>query len=156
MLLRLLLLMIVVPLVELVILLRLAERFHWGPTIALVFVTGVVGASLARREGVKAFSRLQAELAAGRVPANAIVNAALILVAGLLLITPGILTDIGGFALLIAPVRTRVGAAVADAFRRRLVMVPHFGRRPDTTAETFIDAEFTAEDVGKRTDEEGK
>ncbi len=153
MLLRLLILLTVVPLVELIILLRIAERFHWGPTIALVVVTGVLGAWLARREGVKVLSRIQADLAAGVVPAHALVDGALILAAGLVLITPGVVTDLCGFALLVAPIRNRVRKALADAFRKRVVMVHHTGPEPFRGPEQFIDVEATVEDAGQSADE---
>ena len=147
MLLRLLLLLTVVPLVELIILLRLAERFSWGPTIALVVLTGVLGAWLARREGAKAMSRIQADLEAGVAPAAAVLDGALILAAGLVLITPGMLTDLCGFALLIAPIRARVRNALADAFKRRIVMMHHPGPGPYRGPEQFVDVEATVADA---------
>ena len=153
MLIRLLILLTVVPLVELIILLRLADRFRWGPTIVLVVVTGVLGAWLARREGVKALSRIQADLAAGVVPTKAVVDGALILAAGLVLITPGVLTDLCGFALLIAPIRAVVRKALANAFKRRIVMVHHTGSEPHRGAEPFIDVEATVVDADETTDE---
>ena len=123
MLLRLLILLTVVPLVELVILLRLAEGFGWESTIALVVVTGALGAWLARREGLKVLGRIQSDLAAGVAPTDAVVDGVLILVAGAVLVTPGVLTDIVGFALLIPPMRRRNRRGLADAFKRRVVMV---------------------------------
>ncbi|MCH8859086.1 MAG: FxsA family protein, partial [Proteobacteria bacterium] len=105
---RLLLLLTVVPFVELMILLRLAEWLRWDGTIALVVFTGVLGAWLARREGLKAITKIQADLAAGVAPAGAVVDGLLILVAGIVLVTPGILTDLCGFGLLIPPVRRLV------------------------------------------------
>lgn len=153
MLFRLILLLTVVPLVELAILLRIAERFSWGPTIALVLVTGVLGAWLARREGVKALSRIQADLAAGVAPTMAVVDGALILVAGLVLVTPGILTDLCGFALLIAPIRARVRKALADGFKRRVVMVHHNGPEQQQRPSEFIDVEATVVDGSESADE---
>ncbi len=151
--LRLLILLTVVPLVELTILLRLAERFHWGPTIVLVVVTGVVGAWLARREGIRALSRFQADLAAGVAPTTAVLDAALILVAGIVLITPGVLTDLCGFALLIAPIRTKIREALAAAFRRRVVMLHHPGAQSHRGPEPFIDVEAKVVDANQSDDE---
>ncbi len=153
MLLRLLILLTVVPLVELTILLRIAERFQWGPTIVLVVVTGVLGAWLARREGVKVLSRIQADLAAGVVPTQAMVDGALILAAGLVLVTPGILTDLCGFALLFAPIRAMVRKTLVETFKRRVVMIHHTGRETQRGPEPFIDVEATAEDADETTAE---
>ena len=94
----LLLLLTIVPIVELIILFRIADRFQWGPTIALVLLTGILGAWLARREGLKTVSRIQSDLGRGVPPTGAMVDGLLILIAGAVLITPGILTDVLGFA----------------------------------------------------------
>ncbi len=143
---RLLLLLTIVPLVELMILLRIAERFDWGPTIALVVLTGALGAYLARREGLKALSRIQSELAAGVPPAASLVDGALILVAGIVLVTPGILTDLCGFALLISPIRAWVRRRLAEALRKRTVRI-HRGPPDD-----MIDVEATVRDAGVHSD----
>ena len=98
---RLLFLFIVVPLVELVLLLYLADWTSWWFTILLIVVTGIVGSSLARVQGGLAWQRVQNELNTGRMPTTSLVDGLLIFAAGLLLITPGVLTDIVGFSLLI-------------------------------------------------------
>jgi len=142
---RLILALTVIPLVELLILLRLAEAVSWGPTIALVIVTGVIGAWLARREGVRALSRIQDDLGAGRVPTLAMVEAMMILVAGVALVTPGILTDLAGFALLIPPVRRLIVRRVTRAISDRVVVMHHEGfRAPD---EPFIDVSGEGRDA---------
>lgn len=146
--LRLLLLLTVVPLVELVILLRLAQRFSWQATVALVIVTGILGAWLARREGLKALVRIQTDLAQGVPPVAAVVDGALILAAGLVLVTPGILTDLCGFALLIPPIRRWVRGRLAEAFKKRMVVIRD---EPDAS---FIDVEGTAQD-GHRVPDDG-
>ena len=107
MLLRLLLLFTLVPLVELVLLFIVADYTSWQFTLALVLVTGVVGAALARHQGVRCWRRVHEEIAAGRLPGDPLVDALMILVAGALLVTPGVLTDLVGFALL-APLFRRL------------------------------------------------
>ncbi len=94
MLLILLLLFIFVPLVELALLLYLADTTSWQLTLGLVVATGVFGTALARSQGWRAWSRIRDELAAGRMPAEPLLDAVLIFVAGALLLTPGILTDL--------------------------------------------------------------
>ena len=138
---RLLLLLTVVPFVELTILLRLGERLGWEPTLALVILTGVLGAYLARREGLKVLTRMQRDLAAGTPPAGAVIDAVMILVSGVFLVTPGVLTDLCGFALLIAPVRRWIGRRVADAIKKRIVIVHTSG------GETFVDVPGAGRDA---------
>jgi len=101
----LLLLFTIVPLVELWLLVRLSGVFGFWTTIAVVLGTGVLGASLARWQGWLAMARVQNEMRQGLLPARALGDGALILVAGALLITPGVLTDILGLALLLPPFR---------------------------------------------------
>ncbi len=153
--LRLLLLLTIVPIVELTILLRLAERFSWGPSIALVRVTGVLGAWLARREGLKAFGRIQEEMARGEAPTGAMVDGFLILLAGVVLVTPGILTDLFGFALLIPPCRGWIRKRLAAAIKKRVVIMHRgpgevFTRYESGAAggdDEFIDVPGTSRDA---------
>ena len=140
--LRLLLLLTIVPIVELAILFRIAEAFEWGPTIALVLITGVLGAWLARREGLKTLARIQDELARGVPPTAAMVDGALILVAGAVLVTPGILTDICGFMLLIPPCRGWIRNRLAKYFKSHIVVM-HHGDGPDP----FVDVTATSHDA---------
>ena len=98
----LLLLFIIVPFVELALLMKITDYVQsWQFTFGLVVVTGVVGAFLARLSGKQTFRRIQAELAEGRMPTESLVDALMIFVAGALLMTPGILTDLFGFSLLV-------------------------------------------------------
>lgn len=108
MLLRLFLLFTAVPLLELLILVRVAGWAGALPTLLLVLGTGAAGAWLARREGARKWARIRSELDAGRVPAGELLEGFFVLVAGILLVTPGILTDAAGLLLLLPPVRRRV------------------------------------------------
>jgi len=112
------LLFTLVPLVELVILVWIGGQTEWWVPILLVIATGIIGAALARWQGWQALERIRADARAGRMPANAIIDGVLILIAGILLVTPGILTDLVGFALLIPPLRSLVKHGVAAWIRR--------------------------------------
>lgn len=105
---RLFLLFTLVPLVELMLLVEVGQRLGLGPTLFLVVVTGLVGAALARREGARTWRRVQEELAGGRLPGGELLSALLVLLAGALLVTPGVLTDAAGLLILVRPARSRV------------------------------------------------
>ncbi len=115
---RLLLLFTTVPLIELALLVEIGKRVGLAATIALVLTTGVLGAWLAKREGLRTLARLRRELQQGRMPAEPLLDGLMILVAGAVLLTPGLLTDLFGFTLLIPPARAAVRRLVADRFRR--------------------------------------
>jgi len=95
---RLALLFVGLPLLELFILVRMGELVGFLPTVGLVMLTGFAGATLARVEGLRTLWSIQGDLARGRVPGKALFEGLSILVGGALLLTPGILTDLLGFA----------------------------------------------------------
>lgn len=134
---RLILLLTVVPLVELWLLTEVAARIEWGPTIAIVLVTGVLGAALARREGMRVLANFQRELQSGDLPAQSLVDGVGILVAGALLVTPGLITDVVGFALLIAPLRRWAGARISKSLRKHVVIVDANGEAATTVTGTW-------------------
>jgi UPF0716 protein FxsA len=117
--LRLFLLFTLVPLLELFLLLRIGEAVGLLPTLALVLGTGALGAWLAKSQGTQVLARIRSETNAGRVPAQALVDGALVLVAGAVLLTPGLLTDLAGFLLLIPGSRARLRSWLIEYFRRR-------------------------------------
>ncbi len=116
---RLLLLFTIVPLVELFLLVKLGTVVGVGPTVALVIFTGILGAWLARQQGLGVLQRLSEDLAKGRLPAEALIDGLLIVVAGAVLLTPGLLTDALGFLLLVPRTRAAVRRLVAARFARR-------------------------------------
>jgi UPF0716 protein FxsA len=117
-------LFIFMPMLELAVLFRLFDRVGAAPTLGLVVVTGLVGAFLARREGLKALQTIRRESAQGRLPAPALMDGALILTAGILLITPGLVTDTVGFLLLIPFVRAWVRGRLRQALAARFLNIP--------------------------------
>ncbi len=119
---RLLLLFTLVPLIELALLIEVSRLTDWWTTIGIVILTGIIGAYLARREGLKAWRRLEQSMRAGVSPADELIEALLILIAGAVLITPGLLTDLFGFGLLIPPVRKWVRNRLSRHFRNRIVI----------------------------------
>jgi len=102
------LLFTITPLVELWLLFQLSGMFGFWTTIFVVLATGALGAVLARWQGWRALHRVQSEMRQGKLPAEALGDGVLILVAGVLLITPGVLTDVLGLSLLVPPLRTGI------------------------------------------------
>lgn len=94
-----------VPLVELTLLLWLAQYEGWLVTLGIVLFTGILGTLLARSQGFSTWQKIQSQMASGQMPGSAMADAAMIFAAGALLMTPGLLTDAFGFALLIPPCR---------------------------------------------------
>lgn len=136
MLLRLILLFTVVPAIELVLLLVVGQQIGIVPTVGLIATTGVLGAWLARRQGLDTLNRLQREIREGRMPGSTLVEGMMILIAGAVLLTPGFLTDALGFTLLIPASRAALGRLVVARLAPRVTVI-----RPGTPGEIVIDAE---------------
>jgi len=120
MLLYLFLLFTVVPIIELAILIRIGQATVWWLPVLLVITTGIAGAALSRWQGLRVYQRIREDAAAGRMPADALVDGFLILLAGILLITPGVLTDVFGIAFLIPPIRALIKRGVKSWLRRHV------------------------------------
>ncbi len=121
----------VVPFIELYLLLAIGRQVGFWPTVAMVLLTGVVGASLARREGGRVVRSWRESMARGQVPEEGILSGALVLVGGALLVAPGVFTDLFGLLLLIPPTRRFVAARLRRALEKRVrdgsVRVTTFG-----------------------------
>jgi UPF0716 protein FxsA len=142
-----------VPILEIGLFIQVGGVIGLWPTLAIVVLTALAGTLLVRIQGLQALARLQESLERGGDPVQPIAHGALILVAGILLLTPGFFTDSLGLALLIPPVRAAVigwGAArfavQGAAFVRRGPR-PGPGPRPAPRGET-IDADYEIVDEG--------
>jgi UPF0716 protein FxsA len=98
---KLLIIFVFVPVMELYILIEAGRMIGIGATVGLIMLTGVAGAWLARSQGLEILRRIQQETAKGQMPAQTLIDGALILVGGLLLLTPGFFTDALGFSFLV-------------------------------------------------------
>ena len=127
------LLFVVVPLVEIYVLVQVGQVIGAWWTILLLVVDSLVGAWLVRREGGRAWAALRTALSSGRMPATELADAALILVGGTLLLTPGFATDALGMALIVPLTRPPFRRLLARVVAKRLVAVP-FG--PAATGST--------------------
>ena len=137
---------IVVPLAELAVLIAVGDWIGVLPTLVLLLVVSVVGAWLAKREGLAAWRRFQLALSEGRVPTVEVADGAMILLAGALLLTPGFLSDVAGVLLLLPPVRAAARRLAPRLAARRLrrrgrVVVEGTARPAGSTQVTWGRAE---------------
>jgi len=157
---RLALLFVLVPLVELMLLVQMGRWIGLLPTVALVVLTGILGAALARLQGLATLIRFRQAVAEGRLPHREIVEGILILIAGAVLLTPGLLTDATGFLLLVPPVRRLAAKRIEGWLQRRGTVVvtgrpegggprsrpDDFGGRGDLDDPDVVDVEFEVKD----------
>ena len=135
------LLFALVLLAEFYLLLLLGRLVGFWPTVALVIGTAVLGASLAKREGLRVFSEYRTTISQGRMPEEGLLEAVLILLGGLLLIVPGVLTDLMGLCLLFPPTRrfvaqkVRSRSSVSTGPQKGTIRVMSFGTTGGVTPE---------------------
>jgi UPF0716 protein FxsA len=110
---------VVVPIAELYVLWQVGSAIGILPTIALLLLDSIAGTVLMKRQGRAAWQRFNEASTAGRIPAREVADGALIILGGAFLLTPGFLTDIIGFLLLIPPTRALFRRTVVGLFARR-------------------------------------
>ena len=116
-------LFIVIPLVEIAVIIQVGDWLGIVNTIGLLILVSVAGAWLVKRQGLGVLRRIGEQRQAGQVPAAAVFDGALILVAGALLLFPGFVTDVFGLLLLLPPVRAGVRAFLRRRYTRRVQVV---------------------------------
>lgn len=109
---RLLLLFILVPAAELALLIEIGRHIGTLATLGLIAGTGFLGAALARHQGLGILKTIRQEMHAGRLPARSMIDGVMVLLAGAVLMTPGILTDALGFLILIPTTRAWIRGAL--------------------------------------------
>ncbi|NQT20816.1 MAG: FxsA family protein, partial [Planctomycetes bacterium] len=118
----LLLLFIVLPFVELYLLFHLADATSPLTALIIIIVTGILGGILARSQGLIVIRRLRQDVRHGKLPADSLFDGALVLVGGVLLITPGIITDAIGFVLLIPPSRKLIKTNIRKRIKAKITL----------------------------------
>jgi UPF0716 protein FxsA len=111
---------VVAPLVELYVIVQVAQEIGVLETIAALIVISAIGAWLVKTAGVSVLVRIQRQLAAGRMPTNELVDGGLLLFAGALMLAPGFLSDILGILLILPPTRAVVRRLVLRSYRARM------------------------------------
>jgi UPF0716 protein FxsA len=154
-------LFLLLPIAELYVIIQVGQAIGLVPTLAILVLDGFVGAALARSQGRAAWERFNRALAEGRVPARETFDGAMIILGGALLLTPGFITDVVGFALLLPPTRALLRAFVSRMARRRVSFMwtvaspprrppSGFGAsqsRPGTSSQDGYDYEGSAQEI---------
>ncbi len=117
-----------IPVVEIYLLIHIGSVFGVFTSIALVFFTGLLGAYLARIQGIKTLFKIQESIKEGRMPSGELLEALLIVAAGIVLLTPGFLTDTIGFLLLLPNIREIVKSWVQSKIKNQ-----YMSERPEDT-----------------------
>ena len=126
MLLKLFLAFTIIPIIEIYLLIEIGSMFGTLTAVTLVILTGFLGAFLARMQGLQTLYRIRESLREGRMPSGELLDALLIVIAGLVLLTPGFLTDSVGFLLLIPATRNFI-----KYWLRRQIELRYMSNRPE-------------------------
>ena len=132
---RLAFLFIIVPIIELMILIELGRVLGLLPTLLLILLTGAGGAILARFEGLRVFFQFRESIAQAQIPGQAVLDGLSVLIGGAFLVTPGVLTDVLGFSLLLPlsrhwiqrRIRSRLEQKIKDGTIHVVSMRPGYG-----------------------------
>ncbi len=134
-----------VPIIEIALFIKIGGAIGLFPTLAVVILTALVGSALLRIQGFATLSRARQDMEDGQIPIDQVVHGLFLLVAGVLLLTPGFFTDAVGFALFFPPLRLALGQKIVNAFMSsgRVHMETHVypGSRGRPTDNTVIDGE---------------
>ena len=132
-------LFLIVPLLELYVIIQVGQWIGPLPTIGLLLLESAIGAWLIKREGVRAWRTLQGAIGTGQLPGRELADAALILVGGTLLLTPGFITDVFGFFLILPPTRPIARRMLAWFATRRVIAVSNrFGPAPPSRGQRVV------------------
>ena len=126
MLLKLFLAFTIIPIIEIYLLIEIGSMFGALTAVTLVILNGFLGAFLARMQGLQSLFRIQKSLREGRMPSGELLDALLIVIAGLVLLTPGFLTDSAGFLLLVPATRNSI-----KYWLRRQIELRYMSNRPE-------------------------
>lgn len=132
-----------VSLAEVLLFIKIGEKIGMGWTVMSVLATATIGVSVMRHQGFLTLTRIQSQMSQGQIPAKAILEGALIMVSGALLLTPGFLTDGIGFALLTPVLRAPLAAGM---LKRGLFQAAGSGQFGIYSATSFTSAGTTVDD----------
>lgn len=104
---------IIMPIVEIALLLRVGDAVGWIPTLLIVIITAIVGSGMLRQQGLATLNKARQRMGVGEMPAEQLLEGILIMIGGVLLLTPGFVTDAFGFACLIPITRQWLAARLS-------------------------------------------
>ncbi len=146
------LILVAVPIIEIGLFIEVGGMLGLWPTLGIVVLTALIGTMLMRAQGISTLQRLQSNIEAGKNPTDPIAHGAFILVAGLLLLTPGFFTDTIGLLLLVPPVRKTLIAAISArimsgnaSFATSYKTYSQNTNSPPTSS-TIVEGEYEVED----------
>ena len=132
-----LILFITIPLVEIAILIKIGKIIGAGYTIALVIGTAFLGVSLLRIQGISTLAKVQANVNRGQLPATELIEGLILLISGVLLLTPGFFTDMLGFLMLVPILRQRLAETFFVNFMKNHINI----RQTQTRSGNIIEGE---------------
>ena len=156
-------LFIIVPIVELAVVIQVGQVVGVGWTLVALIAMSVIGAALVKSEGLRAWRRVREALAEARMPAEEVVDGALVLLGGALLLTPGFLTDAVGLFLVLPPTRGLLNRTVRGRVRGVFGLSPRRDGRPGrgsgpgssaTRDESVVDVDVVSIERDDRRDTE--
>lgn len=148
----LLLIFVAIPIIEIALFIQVGGWLGLWPTLGIVILTAVIGTFLLRQQGMAELAKLQGSMQGGGNPVDPIANGALILVAGVLLLTPGFFTDGVGFALLTPPVRAVVIKWLAARFASSPNVVFTHPNQPAPRDKGAVDVDYVVLDDDEPTE----
>jgi UPF0716 protein FxsA len=155
---RLLLIFTIVPIVELALLIEIGSYIGILPTVFLVAITGIVGVTLARNQGLIVVTKIRNKLSRGEIPTSDLIEGLLILVGGVTLLTPGVLTDITGFLLIIPFTRPLFAKLASNIFKKYVdqnqfkttgdfTFHNNYSDKKERDQKDYVDIEYEEEDT---------
>jgi len=152
------LLFIIIPIIEIALLIKVSDIIGGVATIAIVILTAILGANMVKTQGMGALKNVQTQMAQGQMPAKELFTGVCVVIAGILLLTPGIMTDVFGFLLLTPAIRNKLAAGLASQATVRMSASMHqrastHSQQPHSSHEqekmdqpTTIDGEYERKD----------
>lgn len=142
----LLLIFIIVPIIEIGLFIQVGGQIGLLPTLAIVVLTAIIGTTVMRRQGLSTMAQLQDSLQHGGDPSGPMAHGALLLVSGLLLLTPGFFTDAVGMCLLVPAIRSQAIRQLKSRFSAFVTTASNKSRQQRHAPSDIIDGEFTPVD----------
>ena len=133
-------LIFLMPFLEIFLIIEIGQHFGAMNTIIMILATAILGTVLVRIEGLSTLSRIKASVQRGELPTIELISGGILIIAAVVLLTPGFITDVLGLALMAPSVRRRVASIVAPRF------VIRKDRGSGSNSGKIIDTEFKVED----------